>query len=59
MNLLSPTDGEKLIARDQVIRPGRTLIVTQIDVYAVLYAKETMCALIQQTNMVKQGKARK
>lgn len=57
MNLLSPADGERLIARGQVIRPGRTLIVTQIDVYAVRGENETRCALMQQTIMVMQGKA--
>jgi acyl-coenzyme A thioesterase PaaI-like protein len=29
LNLLAPADGERLIARGQVVRPGRTLIVTK------------------------------
>jgi uncharacterized protein (TIGR00369 family) len=59
MNLLAPADGEKLIARGQVIRPGRTLIVTRAEVYAVKEGLETLCALMQQTIMVMHGKAEK
>lgn len=59
MNLLSPADGDKLIARGQVIKPGRTLIITQIDVFAVQGKKETRCALMQQTIMAIQGKKEK
>lgn len=59
MNLLAPADGNKLIARGQVIRPGRTLIVTQVDVYAVQGIKEIRCALMQQTIMAMKGKAEK
>ena len=51
MNLLAPADGEKLIARGKVVRPGRTLIVTQ--------AVVLLCALMQQTIMVMHGKAGK
>lgn len=51
MNLVAPADGEKLIARGRVARPGRTLIVTQAEVFAVKYGKETLCALMQQTIM--------
>ena len=59
MNLLAPADGDKLIARGQVIRPGRTLIVTQVDVYAVQGTKETRCALMQQTIIAMHGKSEK
>lgn len=51
MNLVAPADGEKLIARGKVVRPGRTLIVTQAEVFAVKGDKETLCALMQQTIM--------
>jgi uncharacterized protein (TIGR00369 family) len=56
MNLMSPADGEKLIARGEVVRPGRTLIVTKAEVFAVKDGKETLCALMQQTIMVMHGK---
>jgi len=57
MNLMAPADGEKLIARGQVVRPGRTLIVTIAEVFALKSGKETLCALMQQTIMVMRGKA--
>ena len=59
MNLVAPADGEKLIARGQVVRPGRTLIVTKAEVFAVKDGKETLCALMQQTIMVMHGKSEK
>ncbi len=59
MNLLAPANGEKLIARGKVVRPGRTLIVTQAEVFAVNDEKETLCALMQQTIMVMHGKSEK
>lgn len=59
MNLVAPADGEKLIARGKVVRPGKTLIVTQAEVFAVQGAQEKLCALMQQTIMVMQGKAEK
>jgi len=51
MNLVAPADGDHLIARGRVVRPGRTLIVTQAEVFAVQHGKETLCALMQQTIM--------
>jgi len=59
MNLVAPADGEKLIARGQVVRPGRTLIVTKAEVFAIKEGKESLCALMQQTIMVMHGKAEK
>jgi len=56
LNLVAPADGEKLIARGQVVRPGRTLIVTKAEVFAIKAGKETLCALMQQTIMVMHGK---
>ena len=59
MNLMAPADGERLIARGRVVRPGRTLIVTQSEVFAVRDGRETLCALMQQTIMVMHGKTEK
>lgn len=59
MNLLAPADGDELIARGQVVRPGRTLIVTKAEVFALKDGKETLCALMQQTIMVMRGKTEK
>ena len=59
MNLVAPADGECLVARGHVVRPGRTLIVTQGEVFAVKDGTETLCALMQQTIMVMHGKGEK
>jgi len=59
MNLVAPANGEKLVARGRVVRPGRTLIVVKAEVFAVNSGKETLCALMQQTIMVMQGKTEK
>ena len=59
MNLMAPADGEKLIARGEVVRSGRTLIVTKAEVFAVKDGKESLCALMQQTIMVMHGKVEK
>jgi len=59
MNLMAPADGEKLIARGEVLRSGRTLIVTKAEVFAVKDGKESLCALMQQTIMVMHGKVEK
>ena len=59
MNLVAPADGEKLIARGRVVRPGKTLIITQAEVFAAKDGRETLCALMQQTIMVMHGKTEK
>ncbi len=59
MNLMAPADGDHLIARGKVVRAGRTLIVTQAEVFAVKNSQETLCALMQQTIMVMHGKSEK
>ena len=57
MNLVAPADGQRLVARGEVVRPGRTLIVTRADVYAIRDEQWTLCAIIQQTIMAMQGKS--
>jgi uncharacterized protein (TIGR00369 family) len=49
INLLAPADGELLRARGQVIRPGRTLAVCQLDVFAIKTGREKHCATGLQT----------
>ena len=49
LNLLAPARGEMLIARGRVLRPGRTLTVCRVDVYAVRDGTETYVATMQQT----------
>ncbi len=52
INLVAPADGDRIIARGEVVRPGRTLILTQAKVYALRDGTEHLCALMQQTIMV-------
>jgi acyl-coenzyme A thioesterase PaaI-like protein len=44
LNLLAPGDGDLLISRSRVIKPGRTLIVAQSDVAVSKEGRETLCA---------------
>ena len=55
--LVAPADGQRLVARGEVVRPGRTLIVTRADVYAIRDEQWTLCAIMQQTIMAMQGKS--
>ncbi len=59
MNLVAPADGDKLVARGQVVRPGRTLVVTKAEVFAIRDGQEVLCALMQQTIMVMHGRSEK
>ncbi len=49
LNLMAPGDGERLRARGEVIKAGRTLTITQGKVWVMKGGKETLCALMQQT----------
>lgn len=57
LNLIAPADGERLVARGEVIKPGRTLIITKAEVFAIRDERWTLCALMQQTIMAMQGKS--
>jgi uncharacterized protein (TIGR00369 family) len=57
LNLLAPAAGDRLIAEGRVIKPGRTLAITQGEVHAERGGKRTLVALMQQTLMVMHGKA--
>ncbi len=57
LNLMAPASGEALVARGEVVRPGRTLIVTRADVFAVRGGEEHHCATLVQTLMVVTGRA--
>jgi len=59
LNLTAPADGDRIVARGKVMRPGRTLIVTQAEGFAVKDGKETLGALMQRTIMVMHGKPEK
>lgn len=51
LNLMAPADGDLLIARGRVLRPGRSLFVTSAEVAVVKDGAETPCAVMQQTLM--------
>ncbi len=57
LNLLAPADGELLVAEGQVLKPGRNLVITRGEVYAVKNGVSTHCASMQQTLMTMHGKA--
>lgn len=56
INLLAPAQGERLIARGRVVKPGRTLGITHVDVVVVRDGHEHACATLLQTLMVMTGK---
>ena len=43
--------GERLLARAEVIKSGRTLSITRGEVYAEQGGARTLCAVMQQTPM--------
>jgi len=56
LNLLAPGRGERLVARADVLRPGRTLTVAQVHVFACADGTETLCASALETLMCLPGK---
>ena len=57
LNFLLPGEGDELIARGHVVKPGRTLTVVQADAFAVVGGAERMCATSIQTLMALPGRA--
>jgi uncharacterized protein (TIGR00369 family) len=56
INMLSPGQGERLIARGRVLKPGKSLVITQCEVFAVQNGAEKLVAVLQQTLMVMRGR---
>lgn len=56
INLVAPADGELLIARGSVVRPGRTLTVSHAEVSVQNDGGERVCAILQQTLMLITGR---
>lgn len=40
LNLMAPADGDRLIARGKVIRPGRNLVITEAEVFVSKEGRE-------------------
>ena len=55
VNMLAPAEGDLLIARGEVLKPGRSLSIVRADVWARRGDKETRVAAMQQTLMVMHG----
>ena len=57
LNLMAPADGEELIARGYVVRPGKTLTVSRAEVVVIKDGNPVPCAALQQTLMRIAGRA--
>ena len=56
VNMLAPAKGDSIIARAEVIRAGRNIMVCRADVRAVTGTDEKLCAAMQGTMMVVTGR---
>ena len=56
INIVSPGDGERLVARAKVARPGRSLVVCQADIHAVKGGAEKLVATALGTLMLMHGR---
>lgn len=52
LNIMAPAQGEMLIACGQVLRPGRRVTVSRVDVYCQHDGNRTLCATMLGTFMV-------
>jgi uncharacterized protein (TIGR00369 family) len=59
INLLAPADGELMIATGEVVKSGKTLVITRGDAWVVKGDKVTHCAMMQQTLMTMHDKLEK
>ena len=57
LNIVAPGDGTRLIARGQVAKPGRTLVVARVDVVVEKDGHEKLCAIALATLMLMAGKS--
>lgn len=56
VNLLAPAAGERLVAVGRVVKPGRTLTVTQGEVFAEIGSERRLVALLTATLMAVEGR---
>ena len=52
VNMLAPAKGDAIVARADVIRPGKTIMVCRADVVAITGKDEKLVAAMQGTMMV-------
>lgn len=55
INLLGPGRGQRMIARGEVLKAGRTVIISKADVYCVDNGVETHTAILTNTLLVAKG----
>lgn len=56
INLLAPAEGERIEAEGTVLRPGRTLTVCRLEVFAVRDERRKLVATGQQTLICVEGR---
>ena len=56
MNMMAPASGDRVVARGRVVRAGRTLTLTQANVYALAAGRERHVALMTATMMTIEGR---
>lgn len=56
VNMLAPAKGDEILARADVIRAGRTIMVCRADVYALTGSEQKLVAAMQGTMMVVRGR---
>ena len=55
INMLSPAKGDALVARGEVIRAGKKIMVCRADVFSITGREEKLVAAMQGTMMVAEG----
>jgi uncharacterized protein (TIGR00369 family) len=55
INMLSPAKGDAIVARGEVIRAGRKIMVCRADVFSITGRDEKLVAAMQATMMVMEG----
>ena len=56
INFVSPAAGDRILARARVLKPGRTLVLTQAEVFAETGAQQKLVAVLVGTMMVVQDR---
>lgn len=57
INIMAPGQGERLVAIGEVVRAGRTLTITRVEVFADQGGSRTHCATATQTLMCLRGRS--
>ena len=56
VNMLAPAKGESIVARAEVVRAGKTIVVCRADVHSISGGQEKLVAAMQGTMMVVRGR---